>query len=296
MFDVTSNPGGDGFVGKIQGFFAYLLSRLTGTVDSIPVSLEDKIILLDNDELLLVWENTLREKRLKKEEEAWKSFEKRYGRGAPEVTAAFIKWQEQLYAFIEQEKDRFLKERHGSKEALGALLRAGAKTIVVTKGAKPYTEKCFNLVGLSPYISDIYSPAPGRREKRFVDAVVDHGKNTPRKCSMDTIIVGHDLEKDMGWDLVPPKGLPNDGNAPIFILFGALKFDRDIEDPLDALLEITLLLAKRGKNDFLNGFKSIDKPQKAVTQNYSFKVSLYHNPKRGDKARIPVIHEIRKRR
>jgi phosphoglycolate phosphatase-like HAD superfamily hydrolase len=263
---------------------------LTGAAD-----LREKIFLFDNDELLLVWESKLREARLKKEEEAWKKFEKELGKNSPKVTEAFVKWQEQLYTYIEQEKDRFLRERPGCKEGLSKLLFAGAKTIVVTKGAKPYTEKCFTLVGLSGYITDIYSPAPGKRDKRFLDAAIENGKDTTAKCVRDTVIVGHDAEKDMGWDLVPPKGPANDGNAPVLILFDALKFDGDVDAPLDALPEIVTLLAQRGKNDILRGFKTITKPEQAKTQNYTFSIALYHNPKRSDKARIPVVCNIKRR-
>jgi len=274
-------------IGDLLGLF---LGRFSGAAN-----LREKILLFDNDELLLVWENKLRDQRLKKEEEAWKGFEKQYGKGKPEVTDAFVKWQEQLYAYIEQERDRFLRERPGAKEGLGGLLRTGAKVIVVTKGAKPYTEKCFNLVGLGGYINDIYSPAPGKRDKRFVDAVIDHGKTSAMTCLRDTIVVGHDPEKDMAWDLVPSKGKNNDGNAPVLILFDALKFNGDVEAPLDALPEIVALLAKRGKNDILRGFKTITKPEHAVTKNYTFKIAIYHNPKRSDKARIPVVCDIRRR-
>lgn len=267
-----------------------ILDRLTGAVD-----LRGKIFLFDNDELLLVWESKLREVRLKKEEEAWKKFEKEFGRNSPKVTDAFIKWQEQLYAYIEQERDRFLRERPGCKEGLSKLLFAGGKTIVVTKGAKPYTEKCFNLVGLSGYITDIYSPAPGKRDKRFLDAALENGKTNTALWGRDTVIVGHDVEKDMGWDMVPPKGPANDGNAPVLILFDALKFDGNVEASLDALPEIVTLLAKRGKNDILRGFKSITKPEQAKTPNYTFTIALYHNPIRNDKARIPVVCNIKRR-
>lgn len=278
-------------VGAVRDFFKSVLGLLTGKAD-----LNGKILLFDNDEMLLVWEHELREKRLKKEEDAWKRFEKQFGRGAPEVTDAFLKWQEGLYAYIEQEKDRFLRQRPGTQEALTDLLRAGAKTIVVTKGAKPYTHKCFNLVDMAECISDIYSPDPGKRDKRFVDAVIDYGKTTSKTCLADTLVVGHDPEKDMGWDLVPSKGLANDGNAPVFVMFTALKFIGDVPDPLDALPEITNFLLRKGKGDFLQGFKSITKPEQAKTKNYTFKIALYHNPKRNDKARIPIIHEIRRRR
>ena len=285
----------EGLIGSIirraRDLVNRIFSRAKGAVD-----LKGKIFLFDNDELLLVWENELREKRLKREEKAYKGFEKEFGKGSPQIAEAFIKWQEQLYTYIEQEKDRFIKQRQGSREALDDLLRAGAKTIVVTKGAKPYTEKCFNLVDLSAYISDIYSPAPGKRDKRFLDAVLENGKSTSQKCLSDTIVVGHDPEKDMAWDLVPPKGQANDGNAPVLILFSALPFYNDVDDPLDALPEIVALLAKRGKNDFLRGFKTITTPEQAITKNYSFKIALYHNPKRSDKARIPVICDIKKRR
>ncbi len=289
----TSNNRGlfSNFLYEAQIFARNLLGRFTGHVD-----LRDKLVLLDNDELLLVWETKLRNQRLKKEEEAWKRFEKQFGKGSPAVTEAFLKWQEQLYAYIEQEKDRFLKVRQGSSSALEKLLQAGAKNIIVTKGAKPYTQKCFNLVGLGTAITSIYSPAPGSREKRFVDAVLENGKTTTVKYLRDTVIVGHDLEKDMAWDLVPAKGRPNDGNAPVFIFFSALKFGNEVVDPLDALVEIIALLSRRGKNDFLRGFKSITKPKQAMTKNYTFKIALYHNPKRSDKARIPVIHEIKPRR
>jgi phosphoglycolate phosphatase-like HAD superfamily hydrolase len=284
-----------------EGFVAVLIHKLTDIINAVldrltgSVNLKEKILLFDNDELLLVWENKLREVRLKKEEEAWKGFEKEFGRNSPKVTDAFVKWQEQLYAYIEQEKDRFLRERPGCKEGLSKLLFAGAKIIVVTKGAKPYTEKCFNLVGLSGYINDIFSPAPGKRDKRFLDAVLENGKKTTALCLRDTIVVGHDPEKDMGWELVPPKGQANDGNAPVLVLFDALKFDGDVDAPLDALPEIVMLLAKRGKNDILRGFKTITKPEQAKTPNYTFSIALYHNPKRSDKARIPVVCNIKRR-
>lgn len=294
VVNANVKPDRTGILGKIfrraRDFATYILNRATGSVD-----LTGKLILIDNDELILVWENGLRERRITKEKEAWKSFEREFGQGAPEVVDAFLKFQEQLYAYIELEKDRFLKERQGSRRALGELLRSGAKTIVVTKGAKPYTQKCFDLLGLSPSITNIYSPVPGSREKRFVDAVRDHGKNTSRKCLKDTIIVGHDLDNDMAWDLVPLKGHTNDGNAPVFILFDALAFDKEVDAPLDALPDIMALLVKRGNNDFLKGFKAIRTPEQARTRRYSFKLAFYHHPKRNDKTRIPVIYGIKKR-
>ena len=293
---VVSNnaSGNEGLAGtilrKARDFISYLGGRLKGTAD-----LNGKILLIDNDELLLVWESELRNRRLKKEEAAWKGFEKQFGKGTPEVADAFIKWQEHLYAYIEQEKDRFLTQRPGTKEGLDVLVRAGAKNIVVTQGAKPYTEKCFNLVGFSGYISDIFSPARGKREKRFVDAVLENGKTSTVDCLRDVIIVGHDPEKDMAWDLVPSRCQANDGNAPVLVLFDALKFAGTVDAPLDALAEIVALLSKRGKKDFLRGFKSITRPAQARTKNYTFRIALYHNPKRKDKARIPVICDIQRR-
>ncbi|MCK5863096.1 MAG: HAD family hydrolase, partial [Candidatus Hydrogenedentes bacterium] len=294
MVNLNNVFGSNGLIStiaqKIRDLVDHILHREKEIVD-----LQGKIVLFDNDELLLVWEDGLRNKRIKKEENAWKGFEKEFGKGSPRVTEAFIKWQENLYEYIEQEKDRFLKERQGVKTALNALLQSGAKVIVVTKGAKPYTQKCFNLVGLSFFVSDIYSPAPGKRVKRFADAVRDYGKDTSRKYLQDTIIVGHDLDKDMAWDLVPPKAKPNDGNAPVFILFDTLKFDQEEEASLDALPEIIALLSKRGNNDFLQGFKTINTPEEAQTKHYIFKIALYHNPKRKNKAKIPVIYDIKKR-
>jgi hypothetical protein len=291
-FSIT--PDIEGFVESLargaQDFLSHIFGRVTGSVD-----LREKLVLIDNDELLLVWESGLRARRLAKEKEAWDSFERMYGRGSPQVTEAFVKWQEQLYAYIEQEKDRFLKQRQGSRQALSHLMHWGARTICVTKGAKPYTQKCFDLVGLSPTITDIYSPAPGRRDKRFVDAVVDHGKYKSRICLRDTVIVGHDLDSDMAWDLVPARGDANDGRAPVFILFDTMAFDRDVSDPLDALPEIIALLARRGGNDFLRGFRSITTRKRAATRNYSFNVTLYRHPQRADKARIPIICNIKKR-
>jgi len=257
--------------------------------------LREKLVLIDNDELLLVWESNLRGQRLAKEKEAWDNFERQYGRGNPMVTEAFVKWQEQLYAYIEQEKDRFLKQRQGSRQALAHLIHSGARTICVTKGAKPYTQKCFDLVGLSSTITDIYSPGPGRRDKRFVDAVVDHGKREYQACMRDTVIVGHDLDNDMAWDLVPARGDDNDGMSPVFILFDTMAFDKEVDAPLDALPEIIALLAKKGRNDFMRGFKSITTPKRANTKNYSFNVTLYHHPRRADKARIPIICNIQRR-
>lgn len=256
-------------------------------------NLSGKIVLIDNDELLLVWEYGLRDKRITMEENTWRKFEQKYGKGSPEVTAAFVKWQESLYTYIEKEKDRFLKQRKGSQEGLWQLLQSGAKTIVVTKGAKPYTEKCFNLVGLSTAISDIYAPAPGNRTKRFVDAVLDHGKDTSYKCLRDTIIVGHDTDKDMAWDLVPARNVINDGKAPVMILFEALSFDREVNDPLDALPEIVELLAQKGDNNIWRGFQAIVDPADAVTKNYTFKVGLYCHPKKTNKAKIPVVYDIK---
>ena len=278
-------------VDLVRGVLASLFSRLSGSVD-----LREKLVLIDNDELLLVWESSLRNQRLAKEKEAWDHFERTYGRGAPQVTEAFVKWQEQLYAYIEQEKDRFLKQRQGSRQALANLIHAGMRTICVTKGAKPYTQKCFDLVGLTPAITDIYSPGPGRRDKRFVDAVIDHGKNTPRGCLRDTVIVGHDLDHDMAWDLVPERGDANDGKSPVFIMFDTMSFDREVDASLDALPEIITLLARKGGNDFLRGFRAITTPRRASTKNYSFNVTLYHHPKRADKARIPIICNIRPKR
>ncbi len=289
-----NTPGRKGFLGKIlreiPGVVHSIVCRLTGSVD-----LRGKVILFDNDELLLAWENELREQRVSKEKDAWRKFEREFGEGSPEVSEAFSKWQDQLYAYIEKGKDRFLKARQGSKAALDALVYAGAKTIVVTKGAKPYTQKCFNLVGLSASITHIYSPAPGNRRKRFADAVHEQGKNTSRKCLRDVIVVGHDAEKDMAWDLVPAKTDHNDGNAPVLILFDAMVFDRAVDAAMDALPEIITLLAKKGDNDFLKGFKAIDTPEKAVTKNYSFKKALYHTPKKGDKTGVPVVYAIKKR-
>ena len=286
--------GNDGLVNTLLDKIGDILDMLLGKLSG-KANLSEKILLFDNDELLLVWENKLRDQRLRKEEEAWKGFEKQFGKGKPEVTDAFVKWQESLYAYIEQERDRFLRERPGVKEGLGSLMQAGAKVIVVTKGAKPYTEKCFNLVGLGGYIDDIYSPAPGKRDKRFVDAVIDYGKTSSATCLRDTIIVGHDPEKDMAWDLVPSKGATNDGNAPVLVLFDALKFNGDVQASLDALPEIVALLSKRGKNNIWQGFKTITKPEQAKTKNYTFKIALYHNPKRKEKARIPVICDIKRR-
>lgn len=256
--------------------------------------LRGKLVLLDSDELLLVWEHRLRDARLKKEEDAWKKFEVQYGEGSPMVTEAFIKWQESLYRYIEREKDRFLRVRQGSKTALNKLVNLGARTVVVTKGAKPYTEKCFSLLGLSPSITDIYSPPPGSRQKQFLDAVKDHGMDSLNKCLRDTIVVGHDLDKDMAWELVPAKGEGKDGYAPVFILLDSLAFDREVAAPLDAMTEVIELLIRRGKNDFWRGFKSIQLPEQAITLNYRFKVGLYGHPKKRDKAKIPVIYDVKK--
>lgn len=295
MIDAHYSNGNGGIIKgllqTVQELTALLHRRLTGKVD-----LRGKVLLIDSDELLLVWEQNLRNKRLEKEEEAWNHFEAQYGKGSPEVTAAFVQWQEQLYAYIEQEKDRFLRERAGAQEGLDALVRSGAATIIVTKGARPYTERCFNLLGIGSCVTDIYSPAPGRREKRFVDAVRDHGKNTSWKCQRDTLIVGHDTDKDMAWDLVPSRRDAHDGKAPVFILFDTLKFGEEVDDPLDALPEIVALLTRKGKNDFLRGFRAIDTPESAATKNYSFKIALYRHPKRSDKVRIPIIYDIRRRR
>jgi len=152
-------PGYAGAAGGLVSFILDLvglvINRGAGAAD-----LRGKISLLDNDELLLVWEPELRTIRIKKEEDAWYSFEAQYGRGSPQVTDAFVAWQEKLYAYIEQEKERFLQRRRGSIEGLERLLRSGARTVVVTKGAKPYTQKCFDLTGLSPFVSEIYSPPP----------------------------------------------------------------------------------------------------------------------------------------
>ena len=257
------------------------------------VNLRGKLVLLDSDELLLVWERRLRNIRLKKEEEAWVNFEQQYGKGSPMVTDAFVKWQETLYAYIEQEKDRFLRERRGSKFALNKLVRLGAKTIVVTKGAKPYTQKCFNLLGLTPYITQIYSPPPGSRQKQFADAVLENGVDTLKKCVRDTIIVGHDLQNDMAWDLVPPQGNNGDSHSPVFILLDTMAFDKEVVAPLDALAEVIELLIARGKNDFWRGFNSITSPEEARTRNYSFNLGLYANPQNSAKAKIPVIFDIR---
>ncbi|NLV43219.1 MAG: hypothetical protein GXY07_01825 [Candidatus Hydrogenedentes bacterium] len=265
-----------------------ILHLATGTVD-----LSGKLVLLDSDELLLVWERKLRDIRLKKEEEAWLAFERQFGKGSPLVTEAFVKWQETLYAYIEHEKERFLRERQGSKTALFNLVRRGAKTVVVTKGAKPYTQKCFNLLGLSPYITHIYSPPPGSRQKQFVDAVLENGVDTLKKCTKDTIVVGHDLEKDMAWDLVPPNGNNDDGHAPVFVLLDTLVFGKDVVAPLDAMTEIIELLSKKGRNDFWRGFKSFKVPGQGKTKNYSFGVTLYGNPNNGHKAKIPLIYDIR---
>lgn len=294
MVGIENTTDKEGFFRRITRKVWGITGRLFGRSPESP-DLHDKIILLDNDELLLVWEKELREIRIQKEEEAWVYFENEYGSGNPKVTEEFLKWQEKLYEHIEKEKDRFLKERQGSKEALDKLLSSGATTIVVTKGAKPYTQKCFNLTGLSPLIKDIYSPAPGRRDKRFADAAHDYGKKNPWLCFKDTVVVGHDLDKDMAWDLVPAREGDNDGKAPVFVLFDTLAFEKDVDAPLDALPEIIDVLAKKGENNILDGFKNLYKKQKASTKNYSFKLALYHTPKRKDKTRIPVIFDIKRR-
>ncbi len=295
MADGYKSPPNGNFIQQIfrdaRDWFRDLFDGFRASVD-----LSGKIVLLDNDELILVWEKELRELRLKKEEDAWNKYEQQYGVGSHKVTEAFVAWQEKLYAYIEQEKDRFLKQRQGSARGLNELLRAGAKNIIVTKGARPYTQKCFSLVGLSASISQIYSPGPGKRSKRFVDAAVDYGKQTPALCAKDVLIVGHDLDKDMGWDLAPSRGHHNDGKAPIFVMFSTLRFEAEVDDPLDALWEIAMLLARRGNNDFLQGFNAIDAPEKAVTKNYVFKKALWRHPTRTDKARIPVIYDIKPRR
>ncbi len=274
---------------KIREFFINTPALVPETLD-----LQGKLVLLDSDELLLVWERRLRDIRLKKEEEAWRQFEGEFGAGSPRVTEAFINWQESLYKYIEREKDRFLRVRQGSKPALNKLIKLGARTVVVTKGAKPYTQKCFNLTGLSPSITDIYSPPPGSRQKQFLDAVRDHGMDSLQKCLKDTIVVGHDLEKDMAWELVPSKGIGNDGLAPVFILLDTLAFDKEVAAPLDAITEVIELLSKRGQNDFWQGFKSIQVPEQAITVNYRFKVGLYGNPQKRDKARIPVVYDVKR--
>jgi hypothetical protein len=297
QFTVNLNnmTGGEGLIGNIargvRDFLGYILGRVSGSVD-----LSEKLILIDNDELLLVWESKLRNQRMAKEKEAWDSFERTYGRGNPQVVDSFIKWQEQLYAYIEQEKEHFLKQRKGSGHALAHLRNSGVTTVCVTKGAKPYTQKCFDLVGLTPTIADTYSPAPGRREKRFVDAVIDYGKNSSTKCLRDTLIVGHDLDNDMAWDLVPVRGDANDGKSPVFIMFDTMAFDKEVAAPLDALPEIIDLLARKGGNDFLRGFRAITTSKRATTKNYSFNVTLFQHPRRADKARIPIICNIIKRR
>lgn len=275
-------------VSSLRVFLNSIFNLATGKID-----LSGKLVLLDSDELLLVWERRLRDIRLKKEEEAWLRFEQQFGRGSPLVTEAFVKWQESLYAYIEHEKDRFLRERQGSKSALFTLIRRGAKTIVVTKGAKPYTQKCFNLLGLSPYITHIYSPPPGSRQKQFVDAVLENGVDSLQKCTKNTIVVGHDLEKDMAWDLVPPQGRNDNGHAPVFILLDTLVFGKDVVAPLDAMSEVIELLMKKGKNDFGRGFRSFKVPGEGKTKNYSFGVTLYSNPNNGGKAKIPLIYNIR---
>lgn len=285
----------NGNTSGIRGFLSRLSALFTGIFRSSKsaVDLSGKLVLMDSDELLLVWERRLRNIRLQKEEEAWVGFEKKYGRGNPLVTDAFVKWQETLYRYIEREKDRFLRERRGSKSALFNLIRKGAKTIVVTKGAKPYTQKCFNLLGLSPYVSQIYSPPPGSRQKQFVDAVLENGINSLQRCVKDTIVVGHDLEKDMAWDLVPPQNQENDGHAPVFLLLDTMVFGQDVIAPLDAMTEIIELLNKRGKNDFWRGFNSFKVPGKGRSKNYSFGITLYGNPQFVDKGKIPLIYDIR---
>lgn len=258
------------------------------------VDLRGKVVLMDNDELLLVWERRLRNIRLQKEEEAWNQFEAKYGAGNPEVTKAFVQWQEGLYRYIEREKDRFLKVRQGTVHALDKLVQQGARTIVVTKGAKPYTQKCFHLTGLSSSITDIYSPPPGSRQKQFADAVRDYGINSLEKCLKHAIVVGHDLDMDMAWELVPPKGPGNDGCAPVFLLLDTLVFEEDVIAPLDAMTEVIELLVTRGRNDIWRGFNSLQQSQHTTTTNYQFKVGLYNHPRLQSKARIPVVYDVRR--
>ena len=123
--------------------------------------------------------------------------------------------------------------------------------------------------------------------------VLENGVDTLKKCTKDTIVVGHDLEKDMAWDLVPPNGNNDDGHAPVFVLLDTLVFGKDVVAPLDAMTEIIELLSKKGRNDFWRGFKSFKVPGQGKTKNYSFGVTLYGNPNNGHKAKIPLIYDIR---
>ena len=288
-------PGYANVLGGVVSFLSDLGSFVLSLGRGGAIDLRGKVSLLDNDELLLVWEPELRTIRIKKEEEAWYSFEAQYGRGSPMVTDAFVAWQEKLYAYIEQEKDRFLQRRRGSIEGREKLLRAGARTVVVTKGAKPYTQKCFDLTGLSPFVSEIYSPPPGKRRKRFGDAVLAHGVRNPVQCARDVVIVGHDIEKDMAWDIVPARDNPAGDPAPVFVLFDTFKYNKPVKAPLDALPEIIELLARKGKNDFLRGFRVLALRGGGKTRNYVFSTTYFEDPKRRDKVRIPIIYDIRGR-
>lgn len=278
----------------ISRFFARLFGKTKQPEREHLVDLRGKVVLLDNDELLLVWEKRLRNIRLQKEEEAWNRYEAQYGAGSPMVTQAFVRWQEDLYRFIEKEKDRFLRVRQGCVPALDKLVQQGARTIVVTKGAKPYTQKCFFLTGLSSSITDIYSPPPGSRQKQFAEAVRDHGIDSLEKCLKNAIVVGHDLDKDMAWELVPPKGPGADGCAPVFVLLDTMTFEKDVLAPLDAMTEVIELLALKGKSDIWRGFNVLCQSAQTTTPNYQFKVGLYDHPRLQGKARVPVVYDVRR--
>jgi FMN phosphatase YigB (HAD superfamily) len=286
---IFPNPWYKRFFARLAGIF-----RAPKPTGPRLVDLRGKVVLMDNDELLLVWERRLRNIRLQKEEEAWNKFEAQYGAGNPQVTQAFVNWQEGLYRYIEREKERFLRVRPGSLPALDKLVQQGARTIVVTKGAKPYTQKCFHLTGLSSSITDIYSPPPGSRQKQFADAVRDHGINSLQQCLKDAIVVGHDLDLDMAWEFVPPKGPGNDGHAPVFLLLDTLAFEKDVIAPLDAMTEVIELLVTRGRNNIWRGFNALRKAPYATTPNYQFKVGLYNHPRLQSKARIPVVYDVRR--
>ena len=67
------------------------------------------------------------------------------------------------------------------------------------------------------------------------------------------------------------------------------------EPPLDALPEIIELLARKGKNDFLRGFRVLALRGGGKTRNYVFSTTYFEDPKRRDKVRIPIIYDIRGR-
>jgi len=68
-----------------------------------------------------------------------------------------------------------------------------------------------------------------------------------------------------------------------------------VKAPLDALPEIVELLARKGKGDFLRGFRVLALRGGGKTKGYLFSTTYYEDPKRRDKVRIPIVYDIHTR-